>query len=128
MRFSWASSVFFFQPEDAIGIHCVPGVQTCALPIYWFLNCHGITATTIYKPIRERMIAKVEEDTPGYNAKSGRGHGSGHGQKLHTSQTDARHPQMKQTKNLIQLSKGEFFDLNALDVEALTPDDKKKLS
>jgi excinuclease ABC subunit B len=89
---------------------------------------HGITATTIFKPIRERMIAKVEENTPGYNPKSGRGHGTGFGQKIHTAQSDARHPQKKQTKNLIQLAKGEFFDLNALDIEALTPDDKKKLS
>src|SRR5436190_7343464 len=26
-------SVFFFQAEDGIRVHCVTGVQTCALPI-----------------------------------------------------------------------------------------------
>src|SRR5438034_4132754 len=26
---------FFFQAEDGIRDHCVTGVQTCALPIYW---------------------------------------------------------------------------------------------
>ena len=26
--------VFFFQAEDGIRVHCVTGVQTCALPIY----------------------------------------------------------------------------------------------
>src|SRR5260221_1704400 len=27
---------FFFQAEDGIRDHCVTGVQTCALPIYFF--------------------------------------------------------------------------------------------
>src|SRR5215204_4088317 len=27
---------FFFQAEDGIRDHCVTGVQTCALPIWWF--------------------------------------------------------------------------------------------
>src|SRR5438034_7982959 len=27
-------SCFFFQAEDGIRIHCVTGVQTCALPIF----------------------------------------------------------------------------------------------
>src|SRR5947207_13573714 len=26
--------VFFFQAEDGIRVHCVTGVQTCALPIF----------------------------------------------------------------------------------------------
>src|SRR5260221_8465817 len=26
--------IFFFQAEDGIRVHCVTGVQTCALPIY----------------------------------------------------------------------------------------------
>src|SRR5947207_4987598 len=26
--------LFFFQAEDGIRLHCVTGVQTCALPIY----------------------------------------------------------------------------------------------
>src|SRR5438132_13714499 len=30
----WAS-VFSFQAEDGIRAHCVTGVQTCALPIFW---------------------------------------------------------------------------------------------
>ena len=29
---------FFFQAEDGIRDHCVTGVQTCALPIWW-LQC-----------------------------------------------------------------------------------------
>src|SRR5947207_6164714 len=34
----WTSCfVFFFQAEDGIRDHCVNGVQTCALPI-WFFN------------------------------------------------------------------------------------------
>src|SRR5260221_13535331 len=27
--------LYFFQAEDGIRDHCVTGVQTCALPIYW---------------------------------------------------------------------------------------------
>src|SRR5947207_5038051 len=30
---SWATCDFFFQAEDGIRVHCVTGVQTCALPI-----------------------------------------------------------------------------------------------
>src|SRR5438132_4582557 len=30
------SCFFFFQAEDGIRDHCVTGVQTCALPIFWF--------------------------------------------------------------------------------------------
>src|SRR5476649_1695197 len=30
------SFVFFFQAEDGIRDHCVTGVQTCALPIWYF--------------------------------------------------------------------------------------------
>src|SRR5262252_6890042 len=29
-----SSGVFFFQAEDGIRVHCVTGVQTCALPIF----------------------------------------------------------------------------------------------
>src|SRR5438034_9903129 len=29
---------FFFQAEDGIRYHCVTGVQTCALPIYGYVN------------------------------------------------------------------------------------------
>src|SRR5260221_14565965 len=36
-------SLFFFQAEDGIRDHCVTGVQTCALPIYFVaaLPCRG---------------------------------------------------------------------------------------
>src|SRR5438034_10600889 len=34
---------FFFQAEDGIRVHCVTGVQTCALPI-----CSGRAATTAW--------------------------------------------------------------------------------
>src|SRR5260221_2039992 len=31
-------SIVFCQAEDGIRDHCVTGVQTCALPIYWFVS------------------------------------------------------------------------------------------
>src|SRR5438034_7467144 len=33
---------FFFQAEDGIRDHCVTGVQTCALPIWWRGGTDGI--------------------------------------------------------------------------------------
>ena len=35
---------FFFQAEDGIRVHCVTGIQTCALPVYYLGGltlCHG---------------------------------------------------------------------------------------
>ncbi len=72
---------------------------------------HGITATTIYKPIRERMIAKVAdgENTDKSNNRGGWG-------------------DQRPAKTVIQLSKHEEVDLTKIDPEAMTPDDKIKLA
>ena len=35
MRSNTWNDSFFFQAEDGIRDHCVTGVQTCALPIYF---------------------------------------------------------------------------------------------
>lgn len=76
--------------------------------VQWKYNQdHGITATTIYKPIRDRMIAKVEEDTPQYETKR-------------TSNSPAA--------RTVKLNKHEEINLAQIDPAALTPDDKKKLS
>ena len=71
---------------------------------------HGITATTIYKPIRDRMIAKVAD-------------GENQDKSNNRSNWNERHL----SKNIIQLSKREEIDLTTIDPEAMTPDDKKKL-
>src|SRR5256885_15529125 len=42
-------SVFFFQAEDGIRDYKVTGVQTCALPIYWFFLIQPA-------PLPERLI------------------------------------------------------------------------
>ncbi len=75
----------------------------------WQYNVeHDITATTIYKPIRERMIAKVEEEEAHYDPKK---------QTSHKPKKSA----------VIELSKHDSVDLNTLDPEAMTPDEKKKM-
>src|SRR5438034_6870393 len=38
---------FFFQAEDGIRDHCVTGVQTCALPIFFPMSC-SIEAIRIF--------------------------------------------------------------------------------
>src|SRR5438132_6963603 len=35
------TGVFFFQAKDGIRVHCVTGVQTCALPIFFLLQGNG---------------------------------------------------------------------------------------
>src|SRR5436190_510433 len=45
--------VFFFQAEDGIRVHCVTGVQTCALPI----SQAGLDAVLV-APIRARVRAE----------------------------------------------------------------------
>ncbi len=80
--------------------------------IQWQYNQdHGITATTIYKPIRDRMIAKAED-----------------GENKDTSNNRGGWGEQKTTKNMVTLSKHEQIDLTLIDPEALTPDDKKKLA
>lgn len=80
---------------------------------------HGITPTTISKPIRQRMIEKTEEDDT---------------QIYHQEGKKTRHPQLADAKPttkkplLIQLSKKEAVDLNAINPDALPPYDKKNLA
>lgn len=74
---------------------------------------HGIDPRTIYKPVRERMVAKVEEETPDYTGSAI--HRPGHSTK-------------KPSKQVIQLTKSEEVNLAELDFEAMTPADKKVLA
>src|SRR5437588_4332513 len=68
-------SRFFFQAEDAIRVHCVTGVQTCALPIsgrprgppmgappspVW-ARAHGATSAKPNAKASERAIERVGE-------------------------------------------------------------------
>jgi len=72
---------------------------------------HGITPQTISKPIRERMIKKQEEN------------------EVEGQQTGADGKKIKSAKPIyVQLSKKERIDVNAVDPEAMTPGDKKKMT
>ena len=68
---------------------------------------HGITPTTISKPIRERMIEKSADDDQKSNNRSKKKEASG---------------------MIVELNKSEQIDLSKIDPGALTPNDKKKLS
>lgn len=89
--------------------------------IQWQYNQeHGITPSTIYKPIRERMIAKVEDDQKDYQIKKKTG-------KL--SQLDLRKAGPTAPKGMIiDLSKQEQVDLSRVNPEGMTPDDRRKLA
>ena len=80
---------------------------------------NGITPTTISKPIRSRMIEKVEEDPDELYRKAAKV------SKHHQLADEA--PKVKKPL-LIQLSKKEAVDLNAIDPAGLTPYDRKKLA
>ncbi|MGD9129749.1 MAG: excinuclease ABC subunit UvrB [Candidatus Woesebacteria bacterium] len=71
---------------------------------------HGITPTTIDKPIKKRMIEKKDEDS---NCRLGK-----KGKKAVGSKKPI----------FIQLNKKETIDLNQVDADALTPADRKKLA
>ena len=89
--------------------------------IQWKYNQeHGITARTIFKPIRERMIAKVEEDESEYKTGT---------HKLSQKPLTQKRKGNAVAKGLvIDLSKQERVDLSQLEPEAMTPDDRKKLA
>ncbi|MBW7944046.1 excinuclease ABC subunit UvrB [Patescibacteria group bacterium] len=89
--------------------------------IQWQYNQeHGITPSTIYKPIRERMIAKVEDDQKDYQIKKKTG-------KL--SQLDLRKAGPTAPKGMIiDLSKQEQVDLSRVNPVGMTPDDRRKLA
>src|SRR5260221_7675876 len=72
------ASVFFFQAEDGIRDHCVTGVQTCALPIYYHQDeskqCHILmvvnsnamrsTIRTAVETIDDRGFLATTRDDP----------------------------------------------------------------
>lgn len=92
--------------------------------IQWQYNQdHGITPSTIYKPIRERMIAKVEEDPAEYQTKKRQGR-----RLSQLEQRKADSAPAKPKGMIIELSKQEQIDLTKLDPEGMTPDDRRKLS
>jgi excinuclease ABC subunit B len=68
---------------------------------------HHITATTIFKPIRERMIAKKAEDEK--------------------AEREARE-RNKRKLQVVELTKSDAIDLSNFDASAYTPDDAKKLA
>jgi len=87
--------------------------------IQWQYNQdHAITATTIYKPIRDRMIAKVEEDENQYKTGSVR-------TKTKGPLADRKLPPAKGL--VVQLSKDEQVDLGQVEPGAMTPYDRKSL-
>jgi excinuclease ABC subunit B len=89
--------------------------------IQWEYNqSHGITATTIYKPIRDRMIAKVEEDENQYT--------TGSVKPKKRSFLDRDKPVAPKKGLLIDLSKNEQIDLQQIEAEAMTPHDRKKIA
>src|SRR5947207_10394731 len=49
---------FFFQAEAGIRDHCVTGVQTCALPIYWW-RCHPMGVGHVWKTVARRETNSV---------------------------------------------------------------------
>jgi excinuclease ABC subunit B len=85
--------------------------------IQWKYNQeHGITATTIYKPIRDRMIAKTEEDAPSYQVKLKK-----------TDRFGKATPLAPAKGMVVDLSKNERVDLLSIKPEGMTPDDRRKL-
>src|SRR5260221_8592574 len=61
---------FFFQAEDGIRDHCVTGVQTCALPIFFG---EGLSFVFVALAMTLEAMAEdfVEEDSGGATAKQG---------------------------------------------------------
>jgi len=89
--------------------------------VQWQYNLdHGIDPTTIFKPIRERMIAKVEDDDKDYAIKKKVG--------KHLSQLDQRKTGRVAPKGMIiDLSKQEQVDISKVSADSMTPDDRRKL-
>src|SRR5437588_6618969 len=52
--------VFFFQAEDGIRVHCVTGVQTCALPILTGTNLASFDANGVYVELRRCRSCPAE--------------------------------------------------------------------
>lgn len=74
-----------------------------------FNKTHGITPTSISKPVRDRMIEKTEEEPTTNRKRFGK-----------SSEQD--------NDIIINLNKSEQINLSLIDPEELTPHDKKKLA
>lgn len=96
--------------QDAIG-----ETQRRRAVQFTYNESHGITPSTIYKPVRDRMVTKVEDDQPDYR-------GMGLHKPGHKSDSATKSP-----KRLVSLTKSETLNLAELDYEAMTPADKKVL-
>ena len=81
---------------------------------------HGITPQGISKPLRERMLEKTEDTDGPYSYKKTK--------TKHLQGKDATAAATPNKPLLIQLSKREAVDINAVNPEALTPFDRKKLA
>ncbi len=82
---------------------------------------HHQEPTTIYKPIRERMIAKVEDEGGEYKA------GSGTPRSQREKDLKRKLDQVKKG-TVVKLSARDSIDLATITPESLTPEDKQKLS
>lgn len=77
-----------------------------------FNEQHGIEATTISKPIREKMISSEEREQ----------------HKLRRGRPGIPTEKPKEEGTIVLLSKGEKIDLSKVDPAALTPYDRKQLA
>jgi len=96
-----------------------------------FNQAHGIEATTISKPIRERMIKKLADaDTESAGKRPGKGRGRNQSNRSQrpgsTKQEQERHPDQVPSNSVIELSKQESLDLATFDPASLTPHEKKQ--
>ena len=83
-----------------------------------FNEKHGITPTTINKPVRERLIKRVDDKESAFGVREKRkGIGSRH--------DDA---QVARSGTEVQLSSKEVVTLEDLDPSAMTPPDKKRIA
>src|SRR5476649_1556071 len=68
------AAFFFFQAEDSIRVHCVTGVQTCALPICEAGRVAGATAAgAVERPLvctQTRAGVRSEERRVGQEGRS----------------------------------------------------------
>lgn len=83
---------------------------------------NGIDPQGIIKPIREKMIKNRKNNGRGRNRSGGKNQASD------LTPEDESQDSGQKPKVTVQLKKGEQIDLNMIDPEKMTPDDKIKLS